>query len=129
MAYKNKEDQKKWRAGRIELERAQARERYRNNPEKYRLKNQKRRRLYGDKIAAYRRRKYKENPTRDLLYSRMHVAIKTGRLVKATWCEICGSVDRIEAHHESYTKENELNVKWVCSICHDNIHGIGAKNV
>lgn len=47
-------------------------------------------------------------------------AIKAGILEKQP-CEICGSMERIEAHHDDYTKP--LDIRWLCKMHHDEHHG------
>lgn len=42
-------------------------------------------------------------------------AIATGKLVKQP-CEHCGSTQKIQGHHDDYTKP--LNVTWLCFTCH-----------
>ena len=47
-------------------------------------------------------------------------ALRTGRLVKALSCIICGKVGKINAHHDNYSKP--FDILWVCSSCHKKIH-------
>lgn len=46
-------------------------------------------------------------------------AVKDGRL-KRLPCEVCGSNDDIEGHHDDYSKPYE--VRWMCSECHTKHH-------
>ena len=46
-------------------------------------------------------------------------AIKSGKLHRLP-CEVCGSTDKIHAHHEDYSKP--LDVIWLCSAHHAWIH-------
>jgi hypothetical protein len=48
------------------------------------------------------------------------VALKTGRLMPQP-CEHCGSIEKVEAHHEDYFKP--LEVMWLCFNCHRKHHG------
>jgi hypothetical protein len=48
-------------------------------------------------------------------------AIKCKKIFRPESCEKCGSVDRIQGHHDDYSKP--LEVKWVCHSCHMQIHG------
>ena len=47
-------------------------------------------------------------------------AIRDGRLIRKP-CEICGDISS-EAHHNSYEKEDWLNVKWLCKKHHVQLH-------
>jgi hypothetical protein len=42
--------------------------------------------------------------------------------LKPTPCARCGSDDYVEAHHESYAREDWLHVTWLCRSCHDDQH-------
>lgn len=73
-----------------------------------------------------------DNPERgflkmdDPLYKlrvRQHEARKAAsKLVPAHHCERCGKKGQTEGHHESYLKEDYLNVLWLCKACHKFIH-------
>lgn len=48
---------------------------------------------------------------------RVHYAIKTGRLVRPSTCEACGTSERrITAAHYDYARP--LDVRWLCHRCH-----------
>jgi hypothetical protein len=47
-------------------------------------------------------------------------AIKRGRLSRPNQCSRCGSVQRMNGHHEDYLLP--LCVEWVCPKCHGEIH-------
>jgi hypothetical protein len=49
-------------------------------------------------------------------------AINSGILKRPCNCEYCGSDTKIEAHHSAYTEDMWLNVTWLCTICHGNVH-------
>ena len=49
-------------------------------------------------------------------------AIRDGKLIPASSCSICGSVEKIEGHHDDYTKP--LDVRWLCEQCHKAWHKI-----
>jgi hypothetical protein len=53
--------------------------------------------------------------------NKVNRAIRTGKL-KIEPCEICGSFENIEKHHEDYS--NPLKVRWLCSVHHLDIHKI-----
>ena len=46
--------------------------------------------------------------------------IQRGKMVKLNQCEMCGSSEKIEAHHIDY--DQPLNVQWLCYICHKHEH-------
>ena len=46
-------------------------------------------------------------------------AIRDSRLFKQP-CEVCGSFERVDAHHDDYAKP--LNVRWLCSAHHKQWH-------
>jgi hypothetical protein len=45
--------------------------------------------------------------------------IKKGLLVKQP-CEVCGVIERVEAHHDDYTKP--MDVRWFCGQHHKDHH-------
>ena len=52
--------------------------------------------------------------------NRTMYALKTGKLTKPDACSKCGSLEKIEAHHDDYTKS--LEVRWLCFVCHRQHH-------
>lgn len=46
--------------------------------------------------------------------------IKYGRLIKGP-CEVCGTTENVEAHHDDYTKP--MDVRWLCRFHHCEHHG------
>lgn len=93
-----------------------------------------RERLGNEKQAAYQREYYERNRERLLERRRTdpnlklkhsvrtftNSAIKAGILTRQP-CEICGAIEKIEAHHDDYTKP--LDVRWLCKLHHDEHHG------
>lgn len=47
-------------------------------------------------------------------------AIRDGAIKKPEAYESCGSTNKIEAHHDNYTKP--LEVRWLCEECHKEWH-------
>lgn len=47
-------------------------------------------------------------------------AVRLGLLKRPEKCELCDGTIRIEGHHEDYSKP--LEVKWLCKVCHQNVH-------
>lgn len=83
---------------------------YRN----YRLKNKKRIQEYRRKYFERERNLpwYKE---RDIARNSVNYAIKKGYLKRGA-CDKCGSIEKIEGHHEDYSKP--LEVIWLCKKHH-----------
>ena len=53
--------------------------------------------------------------------ARIYKAISRGHMQRPTQCEKCLKDCKPEAHHDDYEKPFE--VKWLCRICHRQIHG------
>ena len=53
-------------------------------------------------------------------HSIVRSAVKACRIVVAVWCQRCGCVTDLEAHHHDYSKP--LSVEWLCSTCHGLAH-------
>ena len=49
-------------------------------------------------------------------------AVRDGSLFKASNCSVCNSTEKIEGHHDDYTKP--LEVRWLCEQCHKEWHRI-----
>lgn len=47
-------------------------------------------------------------------------AIRAGKLLQASNCSVCNSTEKIEGHHDDYTKP--LDVRWLCEKCHKQWH-------
>ena len=47
-------------------------------------------------------------------------AVRDGALFKASNCSVCDSTEKIEGHHDDYTKPME--VRWLCESCHKEWH-------
>ena len=64
--------------------------------------------------------KYEQTyPEKKVAHSMVSSAIRTGRLIKQP-CEICGTLENIQAHHEDYAKP--LDVRWLCQKHHMELH-------
>ena len=47
-------------------------------------------------------------------------AIRDGKLTPWKICSVCNSTEKIEGHHDDYTKP--LDVRWLCESCHKDWH-------
>ena len=58
---------------------------------------------------------YKAHPEQRRAQRRAQYAIKTGKLTKGP-CEVCGTTEDVQAHHEDHSKP--LDVNWLCRSHH-----------
>ena len=75
----------------------------------------------GKKARIERNKRYAERfPIRAFARHSVGNAVRDKRLVKAKFCSECGSDNKIEGHHDDYTKP--LEVRWLCEQCHKKWH-------
>jgi len=67
-------------------------------------------------MDAYRKR----HPLRYASHMIVQKAVLDGDLLKASNCSVCDSTEKIEGHHDDYTKPME--VRWLCESCHKEWH-------
>jgi hypothetical protein len=75
-------------------------------------------------LRAEQSRRQRINPvTRPRVLARIkaNAAVQVGKLARRP-CEICGSTERVEKHHDDYTKP--LNVRWLCKQHHMELHNV-----
>ncbi len=58
-------------------------------------------------------------PNKYKAHNLVNNSIRDGKL-HAEPCEICGSNERVHAHHDDYLKP--LNVRWLCAVHHHQWH-------
>ena len=63
---------------------------------------------------------YKQHPLARQAHNHIGRAIKAGRIKRPNRCESCGSYGQIHAHHDNYSKPDE--VEWLCVLCHRSRH-------
>ena len=84
-----------------------------------------------EKLKEYRReyrRKYVERKkVEQLARSRLHNAIRFGKIVRPDTCSNCNMKGLIHAHHNDYSKP--LEVEWLCHQCHFNKHLKGVSQI
>ena len=96
--------QAEWRASNLEV----VREKGRNclpSPSNNTAKSLKRRADYPKAVRATDKVRY---------------ALRTGKLVRPEYCEDCGKVCKVVAHHKDYDKP--LEVDWLRQVCHSGWH-------
>lgn len=67
----------------------------------------------------YKRRFQARYPEKAAAHRATYNAMRRGELVRQP-CQVCGTTDRVEAHHEDYSKP--LVVEWMCRPCHRTEH-------
>lgn len=72
------------------------------------------------KWNARSRAAFKRNSLKWSARSKVRYAIRVGRLIRGP-CEICGTTEKIHAHHTDYSKP--LQVQWLCEFHHASLHG------
>jgi len=53
-------------------------------------------------------------------HDKIKYAIKKGNLKAPKYCEHCGLIEKLQAHHSDYSKP--LDVIWLCVLCHNKEH-------
>lgn len=82
----------------------------------WRENNQDRsRELARNNMREYRKR----NPEKEKARKIAGAAIRSGELIRMP-CEECGSAQKIEAHHDDYSKP--LDIRWLCLKHHTDLH-------
>ena len=66
-----------------------------------------------------RKRKAKELAPKQRAWNAIYYAHRTGKIKKPAVCEICGSNENIQGHHNNYSKL--FDVVWCCQKCHVNL--------
>lgn len=54
--------------------------------------------------------------------TKVHNAVRDGRLERQQQCFCCGSTYHVHAHHSSYDKDMWLVITWLCASCHSRLH-------
>ena len=91
------------------------------NKEKLRLKYKLRSEAEKETARNIAKTHYYKTINKQRAKSAVKWALKSGKMEKQP-CEVCGSLERLEAHHESYLKEDRLKINWLCSKHHKQRH-------
>ena len=67
----------------------------------------------------YMKKYRKDNPEIYRAHQMVALHVKKGNMTIKP-CEICGTTERIEGHHDDYSKP--LDVRWLCSVHHKEYH-------
>jgi len=71
-------------------------------------------------LREYLKKRRKKDKLKTWASNKMWKAILSGKIKKGLKCILCGSIDKIQAHHTDYTKP--LDVMWLCDVCHRKQH-------
>jgi hypothetical protein len=94
-----------------------SKEKYEQQLEMSRAWKQKNPKRHAELAVAYRAR----NREKTQAQNRLNYAVKKG-LISRQPCEMCGTSERVHAHHDDYSKP--LDVKWLCYLCHKKTHPV-----
>jgi len=70
--------------------------------------------------SAITKRRRREVEGYQKCHSAVDRAIRSGRIKRLQYCQVCGRVCKTEAHHNDYSKP--YDVIWLCSSCHSQYH-------
>ena len=75
-------------------------------------------------VGGYRRKWIAANPLKNKAHTALNTARKAGLVKAPIKCEVCNTKTKLQGHHWSYAPKDWLDVQWVCSQCHKDIHKI-----
>jgi hypothetical protein len=97
----------------------------RERTKRYRAANKERVRMWNHKAQPVRRKKY---PDQTHAYNAIYRNIRSGKLVRSPFCQMCLQSEQgpkgIESHHYAgYDREHWIDVVWLCHACHMEVEG------
>lgn len=115
-----RQDVIKNRMDKVEYYRAYDRYRYETQPQRKELL-EKIRKTEAHKISHKKASKkyYSVHLKKRKAHIKFGNALRDGKIKKHP-CEICGSTENIQGHHDDYSKP--LEVRWLCVKCHNKLH-------
>lgn len=72
----------------------------------------------------YKNRFQSQNPEKVAVHKEICNALRRGALTRGP-CEVCGTTEKIQAHHDDYTKP--YAIRWLCRTHHVELHHKGKK--
>jgi len=84
--------------------------------------NHKWRKTHPNETFGFYQKWIRKNPEKVKAHNALSNAVRDGKIKKSKICKMCGSQRLLHGHHESYKKQDWLNVTWVCYICHRKLH-------
>lgn len=76
------------------------------------------------KLQEYRTRWKRRNKDKVHAHKAIARAIAAGRLHRPSYCEMCGDVSPLSAHHDSYEPGDRLRAVFLCTPCHEFVHKV-----
>lgn len=74
-------------------------------------------------MSSFRKTSELRYPERKQAAIKVSRAIRSGKLIRPTYCHHCGDSSKvIEAHHSSYAEDMVYVVTWLCTTCHGLVH-------
>lgn len=89
--------------------------------EKQLIANAKWRKEHPEEMAGYAEKFIANFPSGLKARSKVGYMIRRGYWTKQP-CEVCGSMDNLEAHHDSYAEAHWTTVRWLCKEHHEQWH-------
>jgi len=100
------------------------RARYYRDWEKRRAAADKYQKEHWDKVVEAKKKWAEKNPEKRRAQWAANNAVRDGKLIRQP-CEVCGATERIQKHHDDYSKP--LEVRWLCIKHHAELtrkHGV-----
>jgi len=124
--------QSQWRLANLEQQREYDRKYYVQNAARKRedgrnryfkkKSNEEEYQKYHERAPVLNRMSKRRYPEKQQARKAVVMAIKSGKLLRPTTCSKCHVSCTPEGHHDSYEKEHQLNVTWLCKQCHEAHH-------
>ncbi len=83
--------------------------------------NDKWRREHPERMAAHHAEFVKRNPAQQQARARVRTLLRYGHWSKRP-CVVCGEMEGVEAHHDSYAPAHWEIVRWLCKRHHESWH-------
>jgi len=72
-------------------------------------------------MAAYTAAFYERNPAQQQARARVRHLLRAGYWTRQP-CVVCGEIEGVEAHHDSYAPQHWELVRWLCKKHHEGWH-------
>lgn len=98
-------------------------ERYNNPAKRECIKNTSRnwKKSNPERHAENNKKWYHANKHKARAGAKLRYTVRTGKIERMP-CEVCGSTEKVQGHHDSYRVGFELDVRWLCQDHHKAWH-------